>query len=345
MNKKQKKELVQNWEIFFIDRGVSEHLVDQYVKYVERLVESNLPVIFEIEHLSKLIGIDLFDLHKIVGNPNYFYREFTIPKKRGGTRTVTAPYPSLLMCQTWIYENILKPVPVHFCSHAYRENKSIITNATPHLNQKALLKMDMKDFFPSIPINWVINLFSQLGYPNNISYYLARICCFDNALPQGASTSPALSNILLRNLDSRLYKLSKSYNLNYTRYADDMAFSGHYIPHKIIGIIERIISDYGLLVNSDKTTLIVGDKQKIVTGISVKGNSLALPRSSKRLIKQEIHYIKQYGLVSHISKLKIKNPYYLQSLEGKLRFWLQIEPESDVASENLYFIKSLLNNK
>ncbi len=339
--KKSHEFAIDNWNIFFNDRGISEHLIVQYMNYVETLVPKNLPVIFEVEHLSKLVGIEITELQKMISSPHYFYREFSIPKKRGGKRKITAPYPSLLSCQTWIYENILKTVQPHFCTHAYRETRSIISNATPHLNQKAILKMDLKDFFPSIPINWVINLFSSLGYPHNISYYLASLCCIDGALPQGASTSPCLSNVLLKHFDSRLFKLAKEYKLNYTRYADDLAFSGAYIPHKLVGIISEIIAESGLLVNEQKTSLIIGDKQKIITGLSVKGGNLTLPRASRRLIKQEIHYIKQFGLVSHISKLKIKNPYYLQSLEGKLRFWLQVESDSTFAFDSLNFILSL----
>lgn len=342
--KKSHQSQINNWELFFIDRGVSEHLVAPYMAYIKKLVPANLPVIFEIEHLSKLIGIETNELRKMIASPNHFYRYFSIPKRRGGRRDLSAPYPSLLMCQTWIYENILKTVPLHFCAHAYREKRSIITNANPHLNQKAILKMDMKNFFPSIPINWVINFFSNLGYPNNISYYLASICCLDDALPQGASTSPCLSNILLKHLDSRLYKYSTKYSFNYTRYADDLTFSGSYIPYKTISVITDIISDVGLSVNEEKTSLIIGDKQKIVTGLSIQGETLALPRSTRRQIKQEIHYIKQYGLTSHISKLKIKNPNYVQSLEGKLRFWLQVDPINKFALESLTFLLELKHN-
>lgn len=203
--KKSHEIIINDWKSFFIDRGISEYLVTQYMLYIEKLVPANLPIIFEVEHLSKLIGVEIDELHKMIACPSRFYREFEIQKRRGGKRVITAPYPSLLMCQTWVYENILKKIPVHFCSHAYREKRSIISNARPHLNKNAILKMDMENFFPSIPINWVINFFSSLGYPNNLSYYLASICCLDDALPQGASTSPALSNILLTQLDRRLF--------------------------------------------------------------------------------------------------------------------------------------------
>jgi RNA-directed DNA polymerase len=342
--KKSHQNQIESWKTFFEDRGVSEHLITQYIAYIEKLVPADLPIIFEIEHLSKLVGIEIVELKKMIASPKSFYREFSIPKKRGGKRKLTAPYPSILMCQSWIYENILKTVTPHFCTHAYRQKKSIISNATPHLNQKAILKMDLEDFFPSIPINWVVKFFSNLGYPNNIAYYLASLCSLNGGLPQGAATSPALSNILLKHLDLRLLRLSKKYQLNYTRYADDLAFSGSYIPHKLIAVITEVIADFGLVVNEKKTSLIIGNKQKIITGLSVQGKDLALPRAARRLIKKDIHYIQKYGLLSHISKLKIKNPYYIQSLEGKLRFWLQIEPQNTFALESLGFIIGLKQN-
>jgi RNA-directed DNA polymerase len=334
-------ELTQKWEFYLIDRGLPERLISQYLDYIQILTKQKLPVIFEVEHLAAHIGVEYIELLKMINNPISFYRDFQIPKRSGGKRTISAPYPSLLLCQDWIYEHILKKAKLHHCSHAYRPKKSIISNAKEHLSTKALLKMDMKNFVPSISINWVINYFSKLGYSNNVAYVLASLCCLNEGLPQGASTSPALSNILLKHLDSRLYKLSKKYEVNYTRYADDLAFSGNYIPHKYIDIVSSIITDFGLLVNTNKTQLIVGDKQKIVTGISVKGQNLALPRQTKRAIKQELHYIKKFGLLSHISKLKIKNPYYSQSLEGKLRFWLQIEPDDEFAKSSLDFLISL----
>ncbi|ELB2752610.1 TPA: retron St85 family RNA-directed DNA polymerase [Vibrio alginolyticus] len=337
------KNQIASWNRFFDDRGISSHLTQQYIDYISNLICADLPIIFELEHLSKLTGINIDTLCKIIGDSSHFYRDFSIAKRRGGKRLISAPYPSLMTCQTWIYENILKKSPSHFCSHGYSPNKSIITNARPHLGNKAILKIDIRDFFPSISINWVIKYFSDLGYSNNVAYYLASICCLNKALPQGAPTSPALSNILLRGLDRRLYKLSKCYNLTYTRYADDLTFSGEHLPYKVISIISQIVSDYGLSVNEKKTSLIIGDKQKIVTGLSVRGDTLQLPRSSRREIKKEIYYIRKFGLLSHISKLKIRKTNYLDSLEGKLRFWLQIEPGNKFVQESLILILSIKN--
>jgi len=332
----------RQWKNFFKDRGVSEDIFNSYLPYIKLLNKNNVPVIFEFSHLSKLLGINKCELSQMVNSTGSYYRSFFIPKRKGGKRHITAPYPSLLHCQRWIYKHILLAQKVHNSAHGFIPERSIITNAINHLSKRCLLKIDLKDFFPSITINWVINLFRKLGYAKNVSFYLASLCCYEGVLSQGAATSPYLTNILLLNLDERLYKLSLSYNLNYTRYADDICFSGSYIPHKYISIVTEIIEDYGLEVNTKKTTLHTKPGQRIVTGLSVSGNKLKLPRKTKREIRKELFFINKYGYLSHVSKKKIANPFYLDSLKGKLIFWKQIEPDNQFVTKGLSIIQKTI---
>lgn len=334
-------ESTDTWKQYFRDRGISESLVSQYLQYIDNLNSKSLPVIFEIEHLSQIMNIDHLGFVKMVNSPESFYRSFRIRKARGGYRNIDAPYPSLQSCQRWIYKNILLKLDVHTSAHGFVNGRSIFSNASSHLNQKALLKLDLKDFFPSISINWVINLFSSLGYPPNVTFYLASLCCFDGVLAQGAVTSPYLSNLLLRGLDVRLNSLASKYDLIYTRYADDMAFSGEYIPHKFIDIANGVITDFGLSLNETKSRLHTRPGKRIVTGLSVSGNEIRLPRSYKRKLKQELFYIRKYGFVSHISKKKIKHPFYLESLIGKLNFLSQAEPNNQFAYDSLTYLHEL----
>lgn len=191
--------------------------------------------------------------------------------------------------------------------------------------------MDLKDFFPSIGIGWVVNLFSGLGYSHGVSYALASLCCNNGCLVQGASTSPYITNILLHRLDERLTKLAFKSNLKYTRYADDMTFSGGYISNKLPALIEFIVNDYGLVVNTTKTKLMINKNKKIVTGLSVAADTLRITRELRRSIKQAVHYIERYGFLSHVSQEKIKDPFYLDSILGKVNFWLQAEPHNSDA--------------
>lgn len=332
---------IKTWQCYFDDLGIPEEISSEYMVYVKKLAQSNVPVIFESEHLALLLGIKRSTLLSIVNASGSFYRSYNIQKRRGGVRKISAPFPTLLMCQRWIYVNILQNIPVNDAAHGFVPGRSIITNARPHLGKKCLLKMDLDNFFPSISMNWVVNFFSQLGYSHNVAFFLAAICCENGSLPQGGATSPYLTNILLKSFDHRITALSIKYGIKYTRYADDLAFSSNYIPHKFIRIVDNVVEEYGLKVNDKKTSLKIGDGQKIVTGVSVAGSTLSLPRKTKREIRQEVYYIKKYGLSSHISKLKIRRPYYIESLLGKLIFWHQIEPDNIEVTSNIEFIRNI----
>jgi len=332
----------KKWQNFLEDKGVSDEIIGSYLPYIEKLNENKVPVIFEITHLSLLLGIKEVELAKMIMSPDSFYRRFEIPKKSGGKREIFSPYPSLQSCQKWIYENILLKTTAHRFVHGFVRKKSTLSNAKVHLAQPALLKIDLLNFFPSIPINWVINYFFELGYAHNVAFFLASLCCVDNRLAQGASTSPYLSNILLKNLDYRLARLSRVYKLRFTRYADDMVFSGNYIPFKFIDIVKNIVEDYSLEINTKKTRLYTKPGKRIVTGLSVAGQELKLPRKYKRKLRQEIHFIKKYGYLSHIAKLKIRNPNYLESLYGKINYWLHIEPENKFAIDSKHYLQHLI---
>jgi len=330
------------WEKSFNDAGIPQHLYAAYLQYIKLLTERDIPIIFEFDHLCRLLGRKKSYLASAINSPWNHYRTFKIPKRRGGFREINAPYPALLECQQWINSNILSKVNTHSSAHGFQKNKSIITNASAHLAQRCLLKADIKDFFPSITMPMVIRVFRRLGYTLNISIYLSKLCTLDNCLPQGAATSPSLSNIVSFGMDIRLSALANSYGINYTRYADDMAFSGYYIPHNIITIINSIIRDFKFILNPEKTSLSVGNSKKIVTGLSVNSESLKIPRAYKRKLRQEIHYIRKYGYASHAMKKKIRNPFYIDSLNGKIRFWLSIEPENKFALESASLLSKLL---
>jgi len=337
----QMKKNLKKWEKYLTDRGVYSFYIENYIPYITTLYQNKVPIIFELDHLSDYLGIKKKVLLSMIFGTKKFYRHFLIPKRMGGKREIFSPYPSLLNCQKWIYKNILLQLEVHPKAQGFIPNRSIFSNAVPHLNTKVLLKMDLKDFFPSIPINWVIKLFLDLGYARNVSFYLASLCCVDGMLAQGAATSPYLSNILLKKLDDKLDNLAKKNKLNYTRYADDLTFSGQYISYKLINTISKIVVDYGLNINEGKTRLYTKKGQRIVTGLSVTNKKITIPRKMKREIKTEIYYLKKLGLLTVIARNKIRNPYYLDSILGKLNFWKQAEPFNKFVLSSIEYIHSL----
>ena len=324
-----------HWKRSFEKSGLKPELIEEYLAYIKPLLRKDLPIIFDFNHLCLLLGKNPAYLASVINSNNNHYREFYIPKRSGGVRKITAPYPTLLECQTWIYENILKKIQIHSSAYGFTFNKSIISNAKIHVAQNHFLKIDLKDFFPSIKINQVITVFKSLGYTHKVSFYLASICCYGNELPQGASTSPVLSNIVAKTLDNRLMRYAKKFNLRYTRYADDLAFSGDSIPVKHIDYITNIINSCGFEVNEKKTILNQDKHKRIVTGISIAEDKIKIPREYKRKLKLEIHCIRKHGIATHIIKNKIKNIDYLQSIIGKIYFWLSVEPNNNFASQAL----------
>jgi RNA-directed DNA polymerase len=321
------------WRSYFDDHAIDPRVADIYIEYVRQLLQKKVPVIFEFEHLASLLGRKTAYLASVINSPQSHYRSFSIRKRQGGTRQIDAPFPALLQCQQWINKNILHKVRLSDHCNGFVKNRSILTNALPHLNTGYLLKMDLLNFFPSISINRVISVYMRLGYPRNVSVYLAKISCLRDSLPQGAATSPALSNIIASPMDVKLAQLAQSHKLQYTRYADDMTFSGSYISPSFASIVSTIIWSEGFHVNIGKTRLHRSGGAKVVTGISVGGVNPRLPKHLRRKIRQETYYVVKHGYFSHMSKLKVRSACYLDSLLGKVRFWLTIEPENNFARE------------
>jgi hypothetical protein len=182
-----------------------------------------------------------------------------------------------------------------------------------------------------------------MGYAQNVAYYLASLCCYGNVLAQGAATSPIIANIICRSLDRRLNNLAVRSNIVYTRYADDLTFSGSYIHHSFPSFVSGIVEDYGLSMNDSKTRLKIESGARIVTGVSIGNGVLTVPNKYKRNINNEFFFIQKYGLLSHMSQRRISDPRYLHSLIGKLAYWLQIEPQNAKALEMKRFLARLAN--
>ena len=336
--------IFQQWRKYYEGFPMTGDVREALLNYVGNLLSHKACVIIDSEHLAKLLNIENKTLFAIINKPDAFYRTFEIKKKSGGMREIRAPYPSLKTIQQWIYEYVLKHQYVHGCAHGFRPKRSIVSNVKIHAENRSLLKLDLKDFFPSIKINRVVQVFKEIGYTKNVSWLLATICCLDEELPQGAPTSPMLSNIVARHMDKRLYRLAKSFGYRYSRYADDISFSGDDIPVAFIKYATDIIEDCGFTVNSKKVRLYNEKDNKILTGVALKNGKLKLPRQKRREYEQEIYYTLKYGLNTRIrGDYKFFSTYIL-SLLGKANFWLMLEPENTFAKESIPKLKLLYKN-
>lgn len=293
---------------------------------------------------AALLGVEVNRLEEILNNVSGHYQEFWMRKRSGGYRMISAPDKDLQAIQSTIYSRILSSVTiVHPAAVGFRCGRSVVDNAAPHLGKRYVLKMDIHDFFGSIRSPRVRQTFKKIGYPENVSKVLGALCCLHRHLPQGAPTSPALSNIVGYEMDRKLAALAAEYGLTYTRYADDLTFSGDVFPkEQIIPQVKRIIRDEKFEPNHKKTHFMNQSSRKIITGVSVaSGVKLTIPKSKKREIRKNVYFILTKGLAEHQRSIGSHDPAYLKRLIGMLCYWRAIEPDNTYASDSIAALKRL----
>ena len=304
-------------EIGYLGEGVSAPL-QQHGGDPARLAAQGLPFFAAPPALAAALGLTLGELrflafHRAVSRTSH-YRRFAIPKKTGGTRTISAPMPRLKAAQAWVQEHILARVPVDPAAHGFTVGRSILTNAAPHVGAPVVINADMKDFFPTITYPRVWGAFRALGYGPSVATVLALLCTEPDAetvvldgqtwqvsrgpriLPQGAPTSPALTNLLCRRLDRRLSGLAAAMGLRYTRYADDLTFSGPAdLPAgRLLGRVRSIVTDEGFTLHPDKTRIMRAGSHQEVTGIVVNEKP-NVDRATLRRFRALLHQIRLDG--------------------------------------------------
>lgn len=295
--------------------------IDKCVCYAERLLNGNYPVIFDKVHIHKILQLSHISLD--------CYNDFGIRGKNGKVRIISAPSRPLKYRQRWILDNILSNIEVMSCCEGFTKGRSIVTNAKKHIGYAATLTVDIKDFFPSIKEEQVVKVFREIGYTQEVAVTLSSLCCHEGCLPQGAPTSPYLSNIICKSLDREFMKFSEKNSLVYSRYADDITLSGNYDLTSIIFNVKEIIRNHGFEINEKKTRLYTGKHRKIVTGIIVKENGLSVPREYKRKLRQEIYYCKKFGVEQHLKNTKAsKVVNFKEFMYGKAYYIKMIEPRT-----------------
>lgn len=202
-------------------------------------------------------------------------------------------------------------------------------NASKHVNNKCIVNIDLKDFFPSIMLERVFKVFNYYGYTKELSYMFSKICTYKDILPQGAPTSPCLSNIVCKKLDKRLGLLAKKLKCNYTRYADDITISGNNYISKYIILLENIIRDEGFTVNRDKTRIQFKDDRQVVTGLVVN-DKVGVPKEIKRYLRQQIYYCKAMGVNKHIKNSEMFYSNYKEHLYGIVSYINMVDKDLGV---------------
>ena len=287
----------------------------------ERAAENELPALDRPEQLAEALGVTVAQLKGMAFHrdaaTNLNYVRFTIPKRDGTARPIWAPKKRLMAAQRWILHHIAERLPVHGAAQGFLVGRSILSNAQVHENPKILLKMDIKEFFPTVTWRRAKGVFRRAGYRDGISTLLALICTEaprevvvvegktyyvslgPRCLPQGAPTSPALTNALCLRLDRRLAGLASKYGWRYTRYADDLTFSlpqEHPGPPRLgamMGCVKRIVAGEGFEIKDEKTRVHRSGGRQSVTGLVVNGDMPPrTPRKLRRQLRSAIHKLK-----------------------------------------------------
>ncbi|WP_420030645.1 reverse transcriptase family protein [Pseudomonas oryzihabitans] len=338
---------------------------DDLKAYALRLRQAGLPVIFSLGHLSKIVGVDYSLLRASVERRREAanYRMFAIKKRSGGRRHIHAVTGELFKVQQFINSEILQKRKPHAASFAFHPDGGIRACASEHCGARWLFQFDLSNFFHSVSEADVYGVLVELGYRPLLAFEMARICTTTRlpehlkrylwsslshkvrdyrlyvdrsgamgVLPQGAPTSPMLSNLAARNLDEALTAFSTQYGFVYTRYADDITLSsGGNLPEGIsIGSIHRsvigIIRKSGFRENPDKTRIAGPGSKKLVLGLLVDGE---VPRVSKETLKRidrHLHAAERYGLVDVAKHEKFDSPIgFYNHLEGLIAFVKDVE--------------------
>jgi len=324
--------------------GYSDENIKKCLDYAEPLIKAGLPIIYNLSHFSSLVGYKKNYLTRAVFFTKYFYKKYEIKKSNGGTREICEPLPSLKDIQIWILTNILYKVPISRFAKAYVKKHTLKNNLTLHRNQAIVVSLDIEEFFPSIRKDGVENIFNALGYSGLLSNLFGKLCCLENSLPQGAPTSPCLSNIYLSQFDEIIGGYCLDNEIRYSRYADDMTFSGTAIDiEKLLELVRAQLNQLGLHLNSRKTKIMRSDQRQIVTGIVVN-DKIQVPRLKRRQIRQEVYYIKTRGLKDHRQFTGNNMRNHILHLLGQVNFVLQINPSDKEFIEYRKFLKTISDN-
>ena len=244
------------------------------------------------------------------------YREFLIPKRKGGQRTISAPEKDLLGVQRRILRRVFHGLKVHPACQGFARGTSIAHHAKVHRGQALVFRVDIKDFFPSIKKPRVYSFLRALGWNRSAADWLAAMTTHNGALPQGAPTSPILSCAVNSRLDKRLPRLAEKFKANYSRYADDLTFSFQSEPQRpdrFLMMVYSILKDEGYAPQLHKKVRFMRrhDRQ-LVTGLVVN-QKVALPRELRRKLRAARHHVKK-GKTSTWNEAQLKGWAALESM-------------------------------
>jgi retron-type reverse transcriptase len=335
-------------DIIYLGRGVSRGLADRR-SHVEALLERGLPVLSTPADVARAMSLTIAELRflcfhaEATERPHYV--TFEVPKRSGGKRLLASPQPRLARAQAWVLHEVLEKLPTLEPAHGFIKGRSTLTCARPHVGRAIVVNLDLSDFFPTITFGRVRGVFHRLGYSPAVATLFALLCTEapravvehegklwhtavgPRALPQGACTSPAISNQVATKLDRRLAGMAKKHGYTYTRYADDLTFSADGLTAAQLGMllarVRHVVTEEGFTVNPDKGRIQRPSGRQTVTGVVVNDRP-TVPREEVRRLRAILNNAGKTGLAA---QNRAQIPHFEAHLRGKLAYLHMIDPE------------------
>ena len=265
------------------NRHLDHRILNFLASYFLEMQKRNFRCVFTSSHLAHFLKISTKRLNWLTNDRIKHYTCFNIKKRDGSKREIFAPRSYLKGVQRKILDDLLQRVGLNSHAEGFRKKRSILTNAGRHIGKKVVIKLDVKDFFPSITFKRILGMFISLGYPRQVSLLLTKLVAHDGRLPIGAPTSPAIANIVSTRLDKRFARLGEKMGFDYSRYADDMTISSNKRSiTKIIPFLKEIIREEGFEINETKMRILRNAGRQKITGIVVNEK----PNIDKKEIKK-----------------------------------------------------------
>lgn len=299
----------------------------------------------ELSSLELDLGFSAKTLYAVSHSINKHYRKTVIPKRNGGSRQLSVPDEILKSIQKSITEKLILPIGISKYAKAYYPSCSIAKNAKPHISKKIVLNLDIFKFFDSISYSIVKDtVFPSVVFAEPLRILLTILCYYNNGLPQGAPSSPAISNVIMYEFDESVGKWCENQGIAYTRYCDDMTFSGDFNPNIVVSFVRNELKKRGFLLNEQKTKIQKDGRRKSVTGVVVN-KKLSVPIEYRRKLRQELYFIEKFGIHDHMKKANIKAApnEYIQQLLGRINYILTINPKDEYFLKSRDFLKNTID--
>lgn len=291
-----------------------------------KLASRGLPVLGNVNEVAALLGVSPKQLRWLSVADFGHYHSFLLEKKSGAARLIDAPKPQLKAAQRKIYELLLKKQPLHPAAHGFCPGKNVRDHAARHCGKQTVLGMDVANFFPSVSARRVCGLFKSWGYGEDVALLLTTLTTYNGHLPQGAPTSPALANLVFTHADARLAGLARRFGAEYSRYADDMTFSGGQAFQRKLSAfskaVQGIVKEEGFALNHNKTRQMRHGRRQVVTGLVVN-ETPHVSRRMRRRMRAILHNAQRKGLEA---QNRFKHPRFAEHLRGRIAWITSLHP-------------------